>query len=75
MNRFTIPRDIYFGENDLDVLKMNREASHRKVCERCLAITAHDQCKCPRCGYTRLSEIMITVQDGKNKDFSKAGVG
>jgi RNA polymerase subunit RPABC4/transcription elongation factor Spt4 len=52
---------------------LNVKASRRKVCERCLTLTAHD--KCPKCGYTHLSEIIITVQAGKNKGLSKTGVG
>lgn len=54
---------------------LDAKASHRKVCERCLTITAHTHDQCPLCGYTQLSEIMITVQDGKNKELAKTGVG
>jgi predicted nucleic-acid-binding Zn-ribbon protein len=42
---------------------------HRKICERCLAIASDTIC--PRCGYTRLSEVSIALHDGNNNDASK----
>ena len=34
----------------------NHKSKHRMVCERCLTIT-QSNVKCPKCGYTHLSEI------------------
>jgi len=51
---------------------VSSKAKHRKVCERCLSITADE--KCPKCGHDHLREFIFNVQAGRKNQVYKVDI-